>query len=507
MAQLQYSIDLRETFFSLLSEQQGRTIIGKTVGESPTIEDKPRLAYCHNVMPSAYGMDSIGYLSIIPAVVLPFGVSFSDVRIAYGSAKSRIHLAWDNLGRVYVLIPGSTSWVLLSATSPVTTSTDFSNDSVTIATVNGVSYIFYSGIGAFTYNETTTKLDAVTLTGLTISAILGLVAASGYLVAYTSEAIAWSSTIDPTDFVPSQVTGAGGGNVAGIAGAILFITPNPLGFLVHTIANTIAATFTGNVQFPFKFRPIKNGKGGISLDLIAYEAESSEQFLYSKAGLQTVDSQRADTVLPEVTDFLAGRRFEDFNETTKLYETTDLVASETMKKKIKLIASRYLVISYGLPTSSDFTHALIYDLSLKKLGKIKTPHVDVFEYIGDQTEVAKETIAFVLSTGEVKALDFSATATGSGVVILGKLQATRTRMIDLLGVEVENVETGDTLSVDSQASLDGKTFTLASGSLLSSAEGLRTYGFRSSAKNHSLMFIGRFNLVAALVTYKSTGRR
>ena len=508
MAQQFYSIDLQDTQFPMLSEQQGRTIIGNSVGKSPAEEERVGVAYCHNVMPSQYGLDAVSYLTAIPEITdLPIGEEVIDIRIAYGSLKSRIHLAWDSVGNVYVLREGDTSWVVIPDTVPATTSLSFSSDSVTVATVNGVSYIFYSTIGAFVYNETTGVLDSTSLSGLLISEVLGLVASAGYLVAYTDLAIAWSSTLVPTDFVPSQVTGAGGGNVAGIAGSILFITSNTLGLLVHTVANTLAGTTTGNVQFPFKFREIEGSKGGISLDLIAYEANSAEQFVYSKAGLQSVNSQRAKTLLPEVTDFLAGRRFEDFNEVTKLYEITDLATTTTMKKKIKLVASRYLVISYGLPSASSFTHALVYDVVLQKLGKLKITHTDTFEYIGAQSEISKETVAFVLTTGEVKLLDFSATADTNGVIILGKLQATRSKLLSLLGVEVENIETDATLSLDSQVSLDGKTSTLVAGSLRYSAANIRAFDFRSIGLNHSLMFIGKFNLVTVIIRYSVTSRR
>jgi len=507
MAQRQYAIDLQHTIFPMLSEQQTRTIIGSTAGESPSKEDKPGIAYCHNVMPSEYGMDSVGFISEIPAFnTLPTDSDFSDVRVAFGDKKSRLYLVWDVRGNLFVLLDGSSAWVPVPATIPDPVSPTFSADSVTIGTVNGVSYIFYSKLGAFVYNETTNKLDATTLTGLNINVTLGLVASSGYLIAYTTEAIAWSSTILPTDFVPSQVTGAGGGNVAGIAGDIIFITSNTLGIIVYTAANSIAGTYTGNARFPFKFREIDDSKGGINLDRVAYEANSGNQFVYSKAGLQSITSQRAENILPEVTDFLAGKRFEDYNEVTKLYEITDLTSSETMLKKIKYIASRYLVISYGLP-SVGFTHALVFDTSLNKLGKIKLAHTDVFEYIGMQSEISKESIAFLLATGEVKVLDFSVTDTSVGVVILGKLQFVRTRLINLLEVEVENVPASASLSVHSQAALKGKAFVNVIGAIKDTSGELREYAFRSEATNHSLVFTGEFNLVTVQVTYSVTSKR
>ncbi len=222
--------------------------------------------------------------------------------------------------------------------------------------------------------------------------------------------------------------------------------------------------------------------------------------------MQSINSQRAEAILPDVTDFLAGKRFEDFNESTLAYEITNLTANETMLKKIKYIASRYLVISYGLP-NGVFTHAIVFDNALNKLGKLRIDHADVFEYVGTQTEVARESVAFLLATGEVRLLDMSATADASGVLILGKLQFVRSRLIDLLAVELENVDTDATLAVYDQVSLDGKNFSTVQGTLDISAPDLRKYWFRASGKNHSLVFIGKFNSVTSQITYISTGRR
>lgn len=505
MAQRFYKIDIADSIFPMLSEQQTRTTIGATAGEAPAKEDRPGVAYCHNVMPSKYGFDSVGYNSAIPASeFLIAGETFVDVRVIYGNGRTRIHMAWTSRGAPYVLIGAATSWIPLTHTVPVTIDPAFTPESVTTGTVNGVTYIMYAGIGAFVYDEGTNQLVATTLTGLSIADIVGVVASSGYLIAYTVNAVAWSSTLDPTDFVPSSVTGAGGGNVAGIAGDILFCTSNTLGILVYSSANVIAGTYTGNTQFPFKFREVDGAKGGISLDNTAYEANSNEQFVYSKAGLQSITSRRADTILPDVTDFLAGRRFEDFNEVTKAYEVTDIDPSTAMLKKVRYISSRYLVMSYGL---TEFTHALVLDTALQKLGKLKITHVDIFEYIGTQAEISRENLAFVLSTGEVKTLEMSSAADTSGVVILGKLQAIRSRFFTLLGVEVENVDTDADLSVDSSVSLNGKDSVLWPGFLATSDTNYREYVFRATGKNQSLVLIGKFNLVTLQVRYTLAGRR
>ena len=80
-------------------------------------------------------------------------------------------------------------------------------------------------------------------------------------------------------------------------------------------------------------------------------------------------------------------------------------------------------------------------------------------------------------------------------------------MITLQGVEVDNVESSAALDVTSMAALDGKTSTLVTGSLLTSVENLRKYGFRSTASNHSLLLIGKVNLITLFIIYTLAGRR
>ena len=505
MAQKQFRLSLTDAQFPLLSEQQGRTVMGATSEEMYAKDNKPGLFYCHNVMPTKRGLDSIGYKSLLPSASSSYPLL--DVRVAYSTERKRVHLAWNSYGEVYALEKASSEWTKLAPTSPSTLSATFSPESVTIGRVNGISYIFYSGIGAFTYNSSAGTLDSVSLTGLDASTVLGVVASSGYLIAYTEAAIAWSSTLDPTDFAPSQVTGAGGGNVAGIGGSILFCTVNSLGILIYTETNTVAATYTGNTQYPFKFRPVDNSKGGVSLDLTAYEANTAAQFVYTTGGLQSVTSQTASIILPEVTDFLAGSLFEDFSEETESLVQTEL--STTLLKKMKFISSRYLIISYGI---SSFTHALVYDAALERLGKLKVEHTDVFEYVGDlvaQIEVSKENIAFLSADGSVTLLDFSTqeSNTSAGVAYIGKLQFTKSSMITLLNVELENIRAAASLKVVDLYSLDGKNTSKRSSNATYISGLLRRYPFLTTATNHTLQLQGQFNLTSALITYKLAGSR
>jgi len=508
MAQSYYTIDLKTASFPLLSEQQSRTVMKGRTSDDPNTSnyEKPSISYCHNVMPSQRGLYSVGFRPSIAKIEdLSASNRVDDVRTIFGDKGNRFNLTWDANGNPYVIGYGSYEWRKVLSTG-FGSIPGFDPNLVTIATVNGLSYIFYSKLIALIYNETSNALVPVTLTGLEIPSILGIVTTQNYLIAYTKDAIAWSSLIVPTDFTPSAVTGAGGGNVPGIDGPIKFVLPHSGGIIIYTLNNAIAGTFTGNGTSPFKFRKIDDAKGGINIDQVAYESGSKFQFSYTRAGLQVVNTQSADTILPQVTDFLSGRRFEDFNEDSLDLVSYDIPVNETIAKKLKFISSRYLVISYGW---QGFNYALIYDIILDRLGKVKIDHVDVFEFVSATSEPSKESIGFLKKDGSVDVMETSVTLDSSGVLLLGKIQASFSRITTLLSVEIENVQEPTTdYTLYDFTSLDGKNYNRKVQGYLSSSEpNLRVYYFKLAAKNHTIAMLGKFNLVTALLVYTLNGRR
>lgn len=512
MAQNVFNMPLRDAGFPLLSDLQSRTVINPDRGEQP---DPVSITYCHDVMPTKEGYHSVKVVTSINSPVLLHN-DFSDVRVIFGDKRARIYFAWDEGGRLYSLLPGSSLWITLPDPAPPLAGPGFDGNNVSIGTVNGVSYIWYYKYKGYTYDEATDTLVNFTPLGISEGGIVAMVSSFGYLVAFTEGDVAWSSTIDPVDFIPSKVTGAGGGSVADIAGDIKFVTTTPTGMLIYTTANVVSADYTGNKQFPWKFKEVYDSKGGIDLDLLAYEANSLEQFVYTTAGLQIITNKVAKVILPEVTDFLAGQVFEDFNTTTMEYEITKIASTATLKKKIKYIASRYLVISYGV---SSFTHALIYDTALQRLGKVKEDHVDIIELILDdvfpkQPELAKQTIGFVRANGQIAYVEFSGLELGNGVLILGKLQHSRRRFVTIEGVDIDNVEVASLgpplpgMDVWLQSTLDGKNFTTVQGVVQSTIDDpVRKYAFHETGYNHSVVILGNFNLVTTQVTYVIAGRR
>lgn len=499
MAQFNHRVDLTQAEFPLLSSDKGRSVLVSSFKNAPSGEqtNTPQITYMHNVMPTYEGLISVGYEEVIPAVEGSHATDlFSDIRLIFGNLGSRVYLGITSDMHAFSLEEGDTIWRHNVHASPAVGSI------ITNGTVDGQSYIYVAASGCFEYDEATSAYITVILTGIPISNVLGCCASSGYLILFNESEVAWSSTIDPTDFTPSAITGAGYGSVADLEGSIQFAVPNSLGVLIYTSANVVAATYTGNKQYPFKFKSVDNSKGALGLDYIAYEANAADHFTYTKGGLQTVNSRSASNFLPQFTDFLAGKVFEDFDEVLSVFNST--ILTTTMKKKVKFIASRYLVISYGI---TEFTHALIYDITLKRVGKLKITHVDCFEYLGAQVEISKESIGFLLKEGEIKILKSSiATASRTGVLMLGKYQYTRDRHLILHEVLAEEVESTDDFAFTDLVAVDGKNTTAVSATETTS-DGYRTYNLRSSGQNHSLLFVGKFKLSTVAMLFSLGGRR
>lgn len=513
MTQVAYRANLNAQAFPFVSEYSGRSIIVKqadqnfiATGSIAAKDDLdkdtgiPQIYYCHNVMPTAQGLQSVGYTQLAPAIPSKTFVTITPIRDA---TENKAYLGQTLSGDFYILLAGSTSW------SPITSLPTTAGTTVTYGFINGVTYLYFAGIGCYKYDFASSSLLAVTLTGLTASAILGIVASSGYLIAWTSSAIAWSSLIDPTDFTPSLITGAGGGGVSAAKGQLVQCLTHTQGFIIYTTDNSVAALFSNNSRYPFTFREIVGSSGINSGSQVTLEGNTTAHYAYTKSGFQLITQQQSQLVFPEVTDFISGSYFEDFNEVTNAFETQ--VVSGVMQKQIANIGGRYLIISYGV---SSLTHCLVFDLIMKRFGKLKTPHVQCFEFSSVSLiapDTPRQSLGFLGADGTVKIVDFSyASTSSSGVLILGKYQYVRTRTMQLDTFEVESVRAAGTFNALVLTSYDGKSvdlITTAAQINATSGDTVRKYGVRVVGINHSLLFKGDFFFVSLELNFNIHGRR
>jgi hypothetical protein len=381
------------------------------------------------------------------------------------------------------------------------------NLAITSAALSGETYICSEGSGIFQYDFTTNSLVWRLAAGLDATGILGITASNGYLITYSIDTVAWSSTIDPLDFVPSLSTGAGSGSVEDAKGPIRRCVGLTSGFVVFTAANAVAAIFGQNLRYPFTFREIPNAGGISDLSLVTEEADSTSVYAFTTYGFQQISTLKATSVMPELGDFLTGKRFEDMDAVTLQLTQTNLTAP--IKKQVQFISGRYLVISYGI---DSFTHALVYDTAIQRFGKLKHKHVTVFQYgflDADDADTPRKQLAMMQEDGTVLTVEYAAgIAAEDSLLILGKFQYIRSRHMQLDAVELESVDPADDLDVYDLQTLDGKTFEPPVAGYVMPYLGLsRRYNFRLSAQNHSILVKGTFKLDSMQITFNVHGKR
>jgi hypothetical protein len=452
----------------------------------------------HNVIPTDAGVCSIAYGDVIGSPQ-DTDSTFTEIFKLRDVNEIFSYLATTDSGRNYIISDFNIGW------QRTTDKQAMPGKFVTTAHVNGQSYICFAGNGVYKYAQATNALVPVTLKGLDLSKIMGICASNGYMIAWTDTTIAWSSTIDPTDFTPSLVTGAGGQSMQEAKGAIVCCLPQTGGFVIYTKANAIAMVYTNNIQFPFNSAEIIGAGGLANPNLVAYDGNSTDHVAYTSSGLQDISMNKATIMSPQATDFLAGSSFEDFDELTNVFTVTPLTGP--MQKRVVVIANRYIVISYG---RVSLTHALIYDIALARWGKFKIDHVDCFDYQYPSPEVVdtpRRSIGFLQANGTIKVVIMSYDTTGSyGVIVCGKYQVDRNQYVDMQEIHLESIKAGNALKLTLLTTIDGKNTVRATIPFLSIDNNTyRKYNCRASGLNHSIVLSGAFHTHSMELKFSSAG--
>jgi hypothetical protein len=376
--------------------------------------------------------------------------------------------------------------------------------------------------------------------GLTDAEVVGVSQSSNYLLAHTRITVHWSSLIDPLDFVPSLQTGAGNAIPQDVKGPITALVGVPGGFLIFTPRNCVAATYSTNVRQPFIFREIDNCGGVESHEQVATEASSARAFGWTTGGLQAISLRAAEPLYPDVSDFLAGKFWEEWDRIDQkfLRERQEF----DFRVKVAHISSRYLVISYGRPHQM-FDFALILDTVMKRWGKVRLRHTDAafFTYLPAGTTLTyadagsanetysdydgttyadtyrrptlestlKDSIAFLQADGTMVQLvmDYRQ-RTADAVAVFGRYQLRRSSHCTLQTVQVDHVSTDWPLKVTALCTTDGATTErTVPGTEIITSENARTYGFElATGKNLAVVLEGTFELKDLTLAMTRLGR-
>lgn len=524
MSQVVYRGNLSSAFFPFISRFQGRTVIvqgqdnnfNRHLQSSADLDKDvgiPQIYYCHNVMPNGNGLQSTGYEQRVSSYDGMDKSIKQQLLLRDDSRGAKGYFALGSGGLYYILnesfgYSGFVNQYWDTATAAfVALPINLHEYNLTTAHVNGITYLYINGLGCFKWDFTNSWLEWVTLTSLVPSEIVGITESNGYLVAYSTNAVAWSSLVDPTDFTPSLATGAGGGNVEGIKGNITCGAPTSNGFILYTEANAVSVLYTGNSQYPFQFSECLGAGGLSSLERVSYDADSGYNYAYTSNGFQVLRAKSAESIFADLTDFLAGQYFEDFDDDT--LEFSEITLSAPLQKKITFIANRYLVVSYGV---TELTHAIVYDTVQKRFGKLKFTHVDCFQYellSEDVSDIPRKSIALIKSDGSIYLVNFAIPfTTRNGTVLLGKFQYVRVRKMQLQTAEIEGPTPGGAFKIYDFVSDDGKNYSQKiRGTEISSGDDVACYGFGSPVGlNHSLLMQGAFNLSSNVLSFNVHGR-
>jgi hypothetical protein len=240
--------------------------------------------------------------------------------------------------------------------------------------------------------------------------------------------------------------------------------------------------------------------------------------------------------LPDIDDFIAGRKIEryryDIHELYQAATTLDFFA------KVTNVGNRYVVISYGT-FPRIFSYAIVYDLTLKRWGKLRMVHRDCFYYaygaetadltygmLGDvpydhpdlgtyddttqqsnALTAAQHGLAFLKETGEVLIANWSDQVRDTedvAVAVIGRVQLSRASHSQLNRAEVEGLVSGEVLV---QPSYNGYNLAPA----IAMVEVARTPDFAImgclvDCKNFNLVVQGTFALSTVILEATTSGK-
>lgn len=524
MAQIPFRTNLQSAQFPLLASQSGRTVVDGgpdqvyVPGVNPQQAGAPadrgiaQVFHGQNILPTTYGYQSCGYWEIIQETGTPpdwegsyFSYDYYEITSVEGRQVTLQEMGEFSTSFWYLNDDGTWTQVTDSIGQPDPTA---KVGGVTTATVNGVTYFYVYRTGCYTYSDDTKTFTEVTLEGLDPETIEGIATTNGYLIAYSLDGVSWSSVNDPLDFTPSEVSGSGGGQVQELRGPIRWVSQTQFGLIIWTSVNAVSCVYSGNSSFPFNFRELPNTGGIEDKREVSQYISSQGLFAYTKRGIQQVTHQGAQSALPFVVDYLSGKKFELYDYLTDT--VTPVEIQHVPRRMINYISDRYVVISYGLDLDDQFSHALIFDLGLGRLGKVAIGHQYTTEMqLGPEGNLdeARESLAFVDQSGAVNLLVRDNRAEHYGVIWLGKFQAVRQRHLQLQQVETELDDPNAVFTVSAKYSLNGKDVAgVVDGYLSGYSDYYRSHLFNHVGINHTLSLQGRFSLSTILLWFNVHGR-
>jgi hypothetical protein len=483
--------------------------------------------YMHNVIPASHGYQSVDFTA--PLDNSCAGQDGFDTMILMKDFNGLNHFLSPAGGQNFVSYNGET-W-----NSSTLSSQPRMSGEVTFAYVKQETYVCYKNHGVFKYDPFSKTLQPVELFGIDSSEISGITSALGMIIAWTDDTIYRSSFENPVDFTPSLRTGAGSQQLISLRGQIVAALPHTEGFIVYSTENAIYARSTGDLAYPFNYNEVEGASGIISAHHVASDTTYGVHYAWTKAGLQTVRNDQAKLMFAEVTDFLTCGYIEDYinswddkdrigsplnkNGYDPFYEgyysecPNNLIMTayeKPLEIKVNVVSTRYLAISYGI---GELSHVLVYDLGLQRFGKLRIPHVDIFNYQEPETfgvDTARNSFGLLQKNGTIRLMNMKLSQPATDAVFMfGRLSLSRASitLMDTIHLSGMFDEAGG-FKMNTLISIDGMTM-LEDVYLIPFHDTKQTkvYGARVSGKSHVLKMTGTFSLNGIEVEMFDGGNR
>lgn len=567
MAVQRFKVPLNNAVFPLVSTKAPRAVFIPQLDAAPRLtkgfvgtedsidQNVTQIIYGENFMPLASGVRSVGYEQIIaPTIASDFDSIFplrdaDEKTVLYSPSRGKNYV-YDTTAGLWASDLSADIWAptLFHASSIP------ADSKVTYAYVDGKTFVCYSRLKDTTglIDMSIMEWDTATKTLIPATPVLanvpfpageidGISSSNGFLIIWSGLEVAWANfngtQFNYISYLNGNFTGSGRQIPEDVKGNITAIIALPGGFIIFTTRNAVSANYYAqSIASPWVFREISNAGGLQTYEQASVEGNLGDVIAYTTAGLQKISLNSAESLYPAVSDFIAGRKTERYD-----FETHSLIRGGTSVDfftKVTAISSRYVVVSYGF-FEGIYSYALVLDLALKRFGKLRIVHRDCFYYTQEQLPVgvtysmmldvqysdlsateyseatgqgegvstAQHSLSFLLASGEVKTAIWSDDGRENddpAVIILGRVQLTRSSNAQFNRVEVEGLEAGNVFVAPSY---DGRNLeaTIPLIEIERTADFLLA-GEMIDCKNFNLIVEGTFDLSTLIIEGNTSGK-
>lgn len=515
-----------------------------------------QVVYAENVMPSAHGIRSVHFTPVSGAGPARdfdsvFPLRDSEENAVYYSPAGGNNYVYDVLTAEWTPTPYADVW----APTVLDSGSDPANSRVTYAYVDGKTFVCFSRLKSndgspvdmsiMQWDTATQSLIPATsvVTNLPFAAgtIDGISSSNGYLLVWSGLEVAWAffngTAFDYEIYTNGAFTGSGNQIPEDLQGPITAIIGTSGGFVMFTARNCVSANYhSQTIQSPWVFKEVSDAGGVESFEQVTVEGSLGKLMAYTSAGLQTISLNSAEHAHPAIADFITRREIELYEFDSHMLRTVKITTDAFVK--LTAVGNRYIVISYGF-YAGVFSFALVYDIALMRWGKIRLRHRDCFAYNyglnseqgvtyaalldvsyaqlaqdtyadlnvpADVITPAPRALAFLGDDGVIQLASWAA-VDGSlpllSVAIIGKIQVTRSKHIQLNRIELDGFTSG---AVYIQASTNGRTIARVEPTVVvEQEEDYCVVGCLVDCKNFNAVVEGTFNLSSLIVEVMPSG--